>query len=284
MKTVLKVFGISLALAIGLFVLMFLFAILRGHYSGYDGAHKDLYTVAVNNVFCSRGYISNGEITYDPKIHIIETDDYGRTLFFYGEYYDGYLDNKPNYGIAFVIMQESKDGYAYYYRDVCYMPYFDVTNDWQTISAKLAPDFLDALKEANDWNRELNEERCAKAKFVEKKPKGKLDPEKSEFDSVLYPYIVENGYTGIDRSICSFTDYCETDAYGRELYYVSGITSDLEEDGQKLSRVFENYDFAVVLNADGTFPENCIVEIPTPADSAAAISKLKQDTNWKVSQ
>ena len=34
-----------------------------------------------------------------------------------------------NTGMAFVIMQSSKDGYAYYYPDKCYIPYFDTTSD-----------------------------------------------------------------------------------------------------------------------------------------------------------
>ena len=84
------------------------------NYSGYSGEHTDLYAVAVNNIFGVQGYLSNGEAVYDPEIHIVETDNYGRTLFFYSEYYDA-LDSQINYGMAFVVMQYSKDGYAYYY-------------------------------------------------------------------------------------------------------------------------------------------------------------------------
>ena len=58
------------------------------NYSGYSGEHTDMYAVAVNNIFGVQGHISNGEVIYDPEIHIVETDNYGRTLFFYSEYYD----------------------------------------------------------------------------------------------------------------------------------------------------------------------------------------------------
>ena len=44
-------------------------------YRGYRGDHADLYTVAVNNVFGISGHTGNGEISYDPAIDILETDD-----------------------------------------------------------------------------------------------------------------------------------------------------------------------------------------------------------------
>lgn len=56
-------------------------------YSKYRGEQVDLYTVAVNNIFGVSGYISNGEVSYDPGITVIETDPYGRVLFFYNENY-----------------------------------------------------------------------------------------------------------------------------------------------------------------------------------------------------
>ena len=56
---------------------------------------------------------------------------------FYSEYYDYSLDSQINYGMAFVVMQYSKDGYAYYYADECYIPYFDTTSDWNSISEQM---------------------------------------------------------------------------------------------------------------------------------------------------
>lgn len=276
MKKIKKIAILCLVVGFALLFIAGLVLKLSGFHR-YRGDHKDLYTVAVNNIFGIYGRESNGELVYDPEIRIIETDDYGRVLFFYSEYYDGYLNDEADYGMAIVIMQSSKDGYAYYYRDQCYMPCFDVTDDWETISAKLASETLEELKNANDWGRELNEERCVKAKLTEKKPEGKLQPEDAVFDQILFPYMLRNGYTGRDRSICRYSVYCETDAYGKELYYVYGATKDPGVDGET---VYASYDFAVILNADGTCPQNGIAEIPALADSAAVISKLKLDTNW----
>lgn len=258
---------------VGSFLYMYL-------YHGYDGPHRDLYSVAVNNIFGIRGYASNGEVIYDPQIHIIETDDYGRTLFFYSEYLSNYMSGEIDYGTAFVIMQSSDDDYSYYYRDHCYMPYFDLTADWETISAKLPPDYFDALKEANDWNQELNEARWAKVEISKRKPENRLHPDDAFFDRIIYPYMVKNGYTGKDRSIAMYAICSETDIYGKELFYVYGTTGDPTKSG---ATMYGAYDFAIILNADGTFTENGIVEIPTPEDSTAAIRKLKLDTHWNVS-
>ena len=52
----------------------------------YAGKDRDLYTAAVANVFGAYGNISNGEVCYSPVMTVIETDDYGRKLYFYSEY------------------------------------------------------------------------------------------------------------------------------------------------------------------------------------------------------
>ena len=246
----------------------------------YRGEHRDLYTVAVHNIFAVRGYESNGEVSYDPEIRVIETDDYGRVLFFYSEYYNGYSELVIDKGMALVIMQSSQDGEVWYYRDLCWMPCFGTTDDWEDISAGLEPKALEALKEANDWNRELKEEKCAKVSITRKKPEGKIHPRDTFFDQLIYPYMKQQGYRGTDRSFCKYSIFCETDAFGRELYYVYGMTANPGPGGKTR---YNTYEFAVVLNADGTCPENGIAEIRTITDSADIIRRLKQGTNWNVS-
>lgn len=248
-------------------------------FSGYDGEHKDLYTVAVNNVFAVHGYLSNGEVSYNPEIYIIEKDDYGRTLFFYSEYYDDSSDPQADYGMAFVIMQKSENGYAYYYQDKCYVPYFDTTSDWDTISDKIDNAILERLKELNDWGREFNGEKCLKVKINSKKPKGELRPRDYEFDEIIYPYEVKNGYDGEDDSFCKFSIYCEADSYGRELHYVYASTMNEEENGEK---VFEYYSYAIILDAEGICSENGIVKISNLEDSLKQINELKQNNNWNI--
>lgn len=276
-KKVIKILALG---AVACFVLYVAFIVLMLYifsYKGYKGEYKDLYSVAVNNVFAVRGEHSNGEVSFDPKIHIIETDNYGRTLFFYNEYYDYSIDPECDYGMAFVIMQSSKDGYAYYYPDKCYFPYFDTTSDWETISAQLEPDYFDAFKIENDWNSELIEENCAKVKISNKKPKGVLHPKDREFDKIIYLYEMRNGYTGTDSSFYKFSIFSEADRYGKELHYVYGMTKNTLRNGQD---VFDTYEYAIIFKADGTCDKNGIIKLSAPADSVAAIHELKENNNW----
>ena len=248
------------------------------NYGGYRGEYQDMYAVAVNNIFGIHGYLSNGEVLYDPEIRIVETDDFGRTLFFYNEYYDS-DSSEMDYAMAFVIMQKSEDGYGYYYRDKCYVPYFDTTCDWTVISQKMDSGMLEQFKECNDWNQEFQNERCAKVKISGKKPEGKLRPKTHALDKIIYPYELRNGYTGEDDSFCKFSLYCESDAYGRELHYAYGMTMNTDENGE---HVFGYYEYAIVLNADGTCPTNGIVKIANPEDSHAIVNELKQNTHWNL--
>ncbi len=249
------------------------------NYRGYREENKDLYTVAVNNIFAARGYLSNGEVLYDPEIYIVETDEYGRTLFFYSEYFNGTSESQYDYGMAFVIMQKSDDDYAYFYQDKCYSLYFDSTNNWETISENLNNEILEQLKKANDWGLEINTEKCSKAKLTNKKPEGKLHPEDFEFDYIIYPFEVKNGYKGTDRSFCKYSIYCESDSYGKELHYVYGMTMNKTDNGED---VFDTYEYAIILNADGTCSENGIVRISDIKNSMALIEELKQNNNWNI--
>lgn len=276
-KKVMKILALGTVACIVLYIAFIAIMLLIFSYKGYHGKDQDLYSVAVNNVFAVRGEHFNGEVSFDPKIHIIETDDYGRTLFFYNEYSDGSTKTECDYGMAFVIMQSSKDGYAYYYPDKCYIPYFDTVSNWETILAQLEPDYFDAFKMDNDWNSELVEEKCAKVKISNKKPKGVLRPKDDAFDKIIYLYEMRNGYTGTDSSFYKFSIFSEADRYGKELHYVYGMTKNTLRNGQY---VFDTYEYAIIFNADGTCGKNGIIRIPTPADSRAAIHELKENNNW----
>ena len=56
-----------------------------------------------------------------------------------------------------------------------------------------------------------------------------------------------------------------------------GMTGNERPDGTK---VYDRYEYAIILNADGTCPRNGIVRITVPADSVTVIRELKQITNW----
>lgn len=90
-----------------------------------------------------------------------------------------------------------------------------------------------------------------------------------------------HGYTGNDRDVCRYSNYCQTDVNGRELYYAYCSVEDIDRKGD---RSYTYYEFAVVLNADGSYSLSSAIPCDTPADSAAAVAKLKQDIGWNISQ
>lgn len=258
-------------------------------YRGYRGDHADLYTVAVNNVFGISGHTGNGEISYDPAIDILETDDYGRTLFFYNESYDTGTD----YSMAFVIMQKSEDGYVYYYQDDCYIPFFDDSDHFYhgnqgsedyLRAQELATEEVAALKERNDWNKPFDAGKCTKTKIDTDKPEGKINVKTWTFDDEIYAYAKQHGYEGTDDNACRWFEYCNADAEGKELYYVYCHRADDDGSG---GTTYSYADYAVIVHTDDSIfknieiGEHAIVEITNPADAYELIQQLKQQNDWK---
>ncbi len=246
------------------------------HYK-YNGNHEDLYTVAVNNILGISGYESNGEISYNPDITIIETDDYGRILFYYDECYQ-MDDENPEFGKAFVIMQKSEDGYVYYYQDLCYMPCFDTEEDYQKVLRNLDINLINQFKSDNDWNKEIDVSKCMKAKISHKKPEGELSMDKYDFDEIVYSYAKANGYKGFDNRTCKIAEYCNADAEGKELFYLYCMSADkVSED----KTIYGYYVYAVIVNPDKTFSENSIIEIKDKTQAHQIIKELKEKNSWK---
>lgn len=255
----------------------------------YRGNTPELYTVAVNNIFGSSGYTNNGEISYTPEISAIETDNYGRTLFFYNENY-----GQGNwYGMAFVVMQKSENGYVYYYQDDCYLPFFDATDYfWHgriggedyIKAVELAGESIEALKKRNDWNEEFDKTKCTKSKISDIKPDGKIDVVTWTFDDEIYAYAKANGYQGFDDNAVKFFIYCNADASGKELYYVYCMSADDDEKGET---IYNTYVYAVIVDTDKSIfknpviTENAIVEIKDPTIHYDLITKLKEKNDWE---
>lgn len=241
----------------------------------YVGWHTDLYTVAMYNVFGAAGFMDGGEPIWDSEIFIIETDNYGRVLFFYDEYLA-----ETNYGTAIVIMQKSDRDYVYYYQDDCYTPYFNTDRQYPFgYRDAFSDEDIEALKLANDWNKEINLDKCTKSEITNKIPSGQLEITRKEFNAVLMPYVKTLGYKG-DDTIYRFSNYCNTDKYGRELYYVYGIGSDVDGEGVSPSSKKQNFEFAMIFNPDKSCPSENIYLITDPTLTPEALKVLKQNAGW----
>ncbi len=71
-------------------MLIFTICLTSCNYKGYSGNHSDLFSAATNSVLYLNGYSWKADYKCDPRIEIIEEDNYGRILFsYYEKYYKG---------------------------------------------------------------------------------------------------------------------------------------------------------------------------------------------------
>ncbi len=255
----------------------------------YGGEHADLYTVAVNNILSAQGLFSNGEVSYDPEIKIIETDEYGRTLFYYNEfldYYDKgfqYDENHLNFYYAILIMQQSKDGFVYYYEDLCYETHLvlNVLNYNQfKIDEELTSKDFTTLKELNDWNKPINEDKCVKKEITTRKNEPSLDISEKTFRKITREYATKLGDKGND-TIHRYSTYLTSDCYGRELYYVWGISRDVYGEGISPTSATQYFHFAIIFNPDGSYnSDTCITEIENIMLFKDDLVLLKSKNQW----
>lgn len=253
----------------------------------YAGSYPELYTVAVNAIWGASGYLSIGEVVNDPKIEIMETDEYGRVLFCYDEllsyYGKGYQwdETYRNYYYACLIMQKSSDGYVYYYEDDCCELYSVETKMFRENRAveEARRKDLSRLKELNDWGKEIDENKCVK-KAVVTRNDGALDISEKTFEKITREYATRLGDKGND-TIYRFSIYNTCDKYGRELYFVWGISRDVYGEGISPTSTARYFHFAVIFNPDGSYDQNtCITEIQDIVNFKAELLVLKYANQW----
>jgi len=155
----------TLVLLLSVFLLLASLGFLSGcGYEGYSGDHLDLYTVAINSVLWNNGHSFSADRYTDSQIEILDEDRYGRTIFtYYEKYYAGG-------GISFsalIICQSSNEKEVFYYEDVNYI----VKEQKHTPNLKeYEKEEIEQLKAANDWNREIDYDKCIKKEITRQKP------------------------------------------------------------------------------------------------------------------
>lgn len=259
---------------VSLVLIAILVVSLSGCFFSYGGEHEDLYTVAIYNVFGAYGYRSNGEIAGNPIIEVIETDSYGRVLFFYDE------GDHYTLGSALVVMQKSLSGFVYYYQDTCQLP---CVRENYGLDASYSEIFtreqIAKLKERNDWGEPFDVEKCTRTAIVERKQKGTLGLQEDDFEKYIKAYAGANGYKG-DDTIFRYSEYVNTDKYGREIYYVYGVGSDVDGEGTSPSSKYKYYELAMIINPDGSCPISNVHEIVEMENIYEEIMELKGDCGW----
>ncbi|MDR2580941.1 MAG: hypothetical protein LBC85_08120 [Fibromonadaceae bacterium] len=154
----------------------------------YRGKHPELFTEAIHSLAGIRGYHSHG----DAYVRIVEEDEYGRILFYYGEdEYDSYR----------LIAQKSDGAYVYYYPDFNFIS--------RSIGTSFSEQDIPELKDKNDWNKPLDESKFIKQKIVRIKAGHGLSKKNKE------EIFRETTGGNVKRS---FDSYLTSDKYGKKLF------------------------------------------------------------------
>ena len=196
-------------------------------YSGYLGDHSDLYSVAVNSVLWLNGYSWGADYECDPSIEVIEEDNYGRTMFsYYEKYYKGSIISFS----ALIICQYSNEKEVFYYEDINYIIKEQVLYS-QNIE-KFSDEDIEYLKLANDWNKEINYDKCVRKDIT--KSKQKISNEKEIQNLIIEEFILVNGEYSL------FVDYLTTNLDNSK-YIVYGYIRKIEQKGIYFVGLVENY-------------------------------------------
>ena len=216
----------------------------------YRGKNKDLYSIALHSALGATGY-------QQDKISVLEEDEYGRKLFIVGfRYVHGIL--------GVFISQKTDDQYAYYYEDVNFLIKDKCVSsyDKDEIYKYFTFEAVEALKERNDWGKEVGSRECFKVPITGGKQylKEKLSNKtiKKAGKQVFYNTIYE-------------MPLCE-DSYGHIIWYMEGLVN--KGDDHHRYYVF-------FFNTDGTLKgDDAIMEIEDIWNYSEQMIAFKEVNHW----
>lgn len=168
-------------------------------YKEYSGDYPDLYAVAINSVLWINGYSWTADFHCDPQIEKIDEDNYGRVIFSYRERYYKGSDSNICFS-ALIICQASNKDEVFYYEDVCYIVKEQV-NYTPEPDKEFDAEEIDYLKSINDWDKELDLEKCLRREITKTKAEIPFEKElkeriANEFDTqktaVYMDYLTNN--------------------------------------------------------------------------------------------
>lgn len=230
----------------------------------YLGRDYDLFGVALSSV--------PGTGEFRPYINIIEVDTYGRTLFtvqvgssLYGESNVG--------GLVYSICQKSDKNYTYYYDTVCYLPGRSLE--------EFTEDDIARLKEQNDWNKPLDENLMSKRELPSKsKQSGYIDFDKINYNVIndIASGLIGDKYDHIIRLVSEDYDG-RLLIFIREYEHFQGGTLTEET---KIVYNFYKSSYALILNPDGSYSENSIIELDDFYRHTEKLAELKKAVGWNL--
>lgn len=214
----------------------------RSH--SYKGERYDLLTVALNSLLGAKGEIFMQP--EGPTLEIIEEDEYGRVMF-------SYFENNTFSTYSVLISQQVKNDYVYYYAD---------NNFISSADGEFTEEEILLLKNSNDWNQKLDEEKM----ICNKIGKNKIKPNIA-IDEILKQ--ATNELLGNDINY-SHSQYCTSDSYGRNMYVFETRNKTLNDAHQ----------YVIILSADLKYNQNSIMELKDYYNYQKDLKTFKDLNNW----
>lgn len=212
----------------------------------YKGTDYDLYTVAINSLVGA-----NGEIfmrTDGPTLKVVETDNYGRTLFYYYE-------NNRFSTHSMIISQKTENGFVFYYEDFNFI---------SGSSEQFATEEIDELKRKNDWNMPINESRLIKKEIVKQKSKNSFN------ESIVGEQFSE--MLGEKWELFYFGRELTTNEDGKTIVLALGI---YDRYGKGIKK-----DYVLILDKEGNLAENAMMELTDFYNYQEQLKQFKADNDW----
>ena len=185
----------------------------------YGKEFPDLYTEAILSVPWTWGYVQAPLRKEPPEITILDTDSYGRSMYFYYEIPHGLVPGIQSGAI--LISQFSDEKSVYYYPNVnCISRYRNITRP-----SDFSDEQIEGLKKANDWDTPLQLDRCIQREFVKNK---EGCPVSDEYEDTAIAIIKENNKSDVVTDWIANCDLFQNgiqDLYGRILYCGGGSFS-----------------------------------------------------------
>jgi hypothetical protein len=221
----------------------------------YRGEHKDLAAVVLFSIPGARS-------TLPDQYLVLETDEYGRTLFatISGDSY--FTNGEKRMSIcAVLVLQKSDDTHVYFYGEENYIFFLqshdsELTQDF--VSKHFTEEAIESLKLANDWGKtpEKTQRKCVKAPIL---LKADYEPGKAGEKAI-------KELTGYEYSSIGF----RKSESGQKIYHIKGDTEN------------DRMGYVILLEKDGSFSgnKNAIMKLRGPEYLAEDMKTFMERNSW----
>ncbi|MBE6610184.1 MAG: hypothetical protein E7634_05915 [Ruminococcaceae bacterium] len=265
----------------------------------YRGEYKELYTTAIYSIPDAEGYMHHGEGAYNSDIYVWEQDDYGRTLFSYCEDYGNQI-------FGLIISQAYDESNVYFYPDINYaLTLIDSEYSYEGIKddnflKNKTKDFYlenkDKLKEANDWNKPIDKNKCVSYPITDHKVLNKNTYSLSslECNEILNEYTKTLDLPNPENTPHRYNSILQVDAEGKILHEIYGVHRHYDNPDWKKTDEFTYYSITlwVITDKDGNYDKEKGVMVMYSKGNesdesfiynAEEVLEFKKQNNWKNS-